>query len=136
MTSLFKSGALVLSAPFFVFSGGLVLAQSGREGFSDPRLASAAASSGMLAILLGQLAVQKSSNKSMKRFARRMMADQMRAGAGLKKIASGQMTLPSGLTPQDRVIYDSFSRLEGADFDRAYMEHLQAPRATTEAVGV
>jgi len=89
----------------------------------DSNFATKAAQGGMAEVQLGQLAESNASSQQVKNFGQRMVTDHTKANDELKSIASRKgMTLPTGLDAKDQAEYDRLSKLNGAAFDRAYMQ--------------
>ena len=93
-------------------------AQSGDQAFVT-KLAGVA----MGEVELGMLAKDKASSRDVKGFAQRMIDDHGKAGEELKAIAQRKhFTWPSGLAPDAVALKDKLSKLNGAAFDRAYID--------------
>jgi putative membrane protein len=92
---------------------------------SDAQFAKKAAQGGMAEVKMGQLAQDKGTAESVKKYGARMVEDHGKAGDELKQAASqGNLTLPTDLSTKDKTTYDSLSKLSGAAFDRAYAKHM------------
>src|SRR5580704_3309282 len=88
---------------------------------SDTQFAKKAAQGGIAEVKLGQLAQEKGTSDSVKKFGQRMVEDHTKAGDELKRAASQEsITLPDAISAKDKATYDELSRLSGAAFDRAY----------------
>jgi putative membrane protein len=88
---------------------------------SDTQFAKKAAQGGMAEVRLGQLAQEKGTSDSVKKFGQRMVEDHTKAGEELKRAASKEnITVPDDISAKDKATYDSLSKLSGAAFDRAY----------------
>ncbi len=86
-----------------------------------------AAPGGMAEIALGRLAVERTANPEVKRFAERVIADHAKAGEELEQLAQRkQVTLPADVNPQHKEALAQLSQLEGAAFDRAYVKAMVA----------
>jgi putative membrane protein len=95
--------------------------QAARSAVSDTQFAKKAAQGGMAEVKMGQLAQDRGTSDSVKKFGQRMVEDHTKAGDELKKAASQEnITLPDDVSAKDKVTYDSLSKLSGAAFDRAY----------------
>jgi putative membrane protein len=92
-----------------------------RPVVSDAQFAKKAAQGGMAEVKMGQLAQDKGTANSVKKFGQRMVEDHSKAGDELKqKAAKENITLPNDMNAKDKATYDSLSKLSGAAFDRAY----------------
>jgi putative membrane protein len=93
----------------------------------DRQFITEAASGGMAEVKLGELAKQKASNTGVKDFGRHMVDDHQAADAKLKQVAGKLgVTLPSAIDAKDQATYDRLAKLNGAEFDRAYMQDMVA----------
>ena len=91
------------------------------SGANDTTFAKKAAAGGIAEVKMGQLAQQKGTADSVKKFGARMVEDHSKAGDELKQAASqSNITLPTDMSAKDKATYDMLSKLSGAAFDRAY----------------
>ncbi len=91
------------------------------SGANDTTFAKKAAAGGIAEVKMGQLAQQKGTSASVKKFGARMVEDHSKAGDELKQAASqSNITLPTDMSAKDKATYDMLSKLSGAAFDRAY----------------
>jgi putative membrane protein len=78
---------------------------------------------GMTEVELGQLASQKATDADVKAFGTMMAADHTKAGESLKGVATQHnIPTPTGVDAEHRDTIDRLSKLQGADFDREYMQ--------------
>ena len=88
----------------------------------DKTFAMNGAQSNMAEIALGRLAVQKSKNADIKKFAQKLIADHSSANTQLKALAAKKaITLPADVKPEQKETYDRLAKLTGAEFDREFM---------------
>lgn len=81
-----------------------------------------AAMGGMTEVELGQMAVNKASSDDVKQFGQRMVDDHSKANDELKQLAQAKgYTLPTTLDKKHQQMIDKLSKLNGAEFDREYM---------------
>jgi len=81
-----------------------------------------AAEGGMLEVKVSQLAQQKASSNEVKDLARKMEQDHTQANNELMAVAKQKnITLPSDLRGECQEHYQAFQKLEGQDFDNAYV---------------
>jgi putative membrane protein len=72
---------------------------------------------------LGRLAAKKGRSVSVKQFGRRMVTDHTHAGNQLKKLAARKgIGLPGEMDTEGKEAMERLLILNGAEFDRAYME--------------
>ncbi len=77
----------------------------------------------MAEIQLGQLALQHAQDSQVKQFAQMMVDDHTRALEQLRTVTSSQgLQVPSELDGKHQKLHDKLSKLQGAEFDRAYMD--------------
>src|SRR5436305_10378664 len=105
-----------------------------RMGSADQTFVTKAAHGGLAEVKLGTLATQKAENPDVKAFGQQMVDDHSKANDELKQLASGKgITLPTDIDAKDQATYDHLSKLSGAAFDRAYMQHMVADHRTDVA---
>jgi putative membrane protein len=76
---------------------------------------------GMTEVKLGELASQKAQNADVKAFGRTMVQDHTKAGEELKQLASKHNITAPADDNDMRDTLDRFSKLQGAEFDREYI---------------
>jgi putative membrane protein len=104
------------SANHNTMSGGTASVSS-----QDQKFITATAMDGMMEVELGRLATQKGMSDSVKQFGQRMVDDHSLANTELMQLANSKgITLPTALDTKHRNEIDKFSKLSGAEFDRAY----------------
>jgi putative membrane protein len=89
----------------------------------DTKFAVMAADAGMTEVEMGKLALTKTKNADVKRFAQMMVDDHTAANNKLMALASSkQITLPSTMSDEHKKHMDDMSKMNGADFDKHYMD--------------
>ena len=92
---------------------------------ADKSFIQKAAQGGMAEVEFGKLAQQQASNSSVKDFAKRMVNDHGKANEQLRSIATkAGVAWPSDLSSAAKAIKDKLSKLQGAAFDKAYMNEM------------
>lgn len=82
-----------------------------------------AAHAGHAEIAAGKMALDKSQNADVKKFAQRMVDDHTKAGNELKELAkSKNETLPTEPSDEQKKKADELSKLSGDEFDAEYMD--------------
>lgn len=95
------------------------------KGGSDAKFVMEAAQGGMAEVEMGKLAADKASSPDVKQFGQRMVDDHTKANDQLKTVASTVgVTLPPDVGAKNRALIDQLSKLSGAAFDKAYMQHM------------
>jgi len=90
---------------------------------ADQKFIHEAAIGGMAEVELGKLAEQNASNPEVKSLGQRMVDDHSKANDELKTLAQNKnITLPTELDAKHKALRDRLSKLQGAQFDRAYMQ--------------
>lgn len=120
---------IAFGAAFFAHMGSAV-AQS--TASSDPALdgqdrkfVEAAAQGGLAEVAMGEMAQKRGTHAQVKAFGVRMVNDHTKANGELKRVASTKgVALPTRLDKEQQEHADALGKLSGADFDRAYMEHM------------
>jgi len=93
--------------------------------FSDAEFVVLAASHGMHEVELGKLAKTNAASSDVRKFGERMVADHTKANEELKAVAAkAGLGLPTMLLSDHRRHIDKFSKLRGAEFDKAYTGHM------------
>ena len=122
-TVLFAGVALVLATSAFAQSKAAVTS----SGSEDIEFVLDAAKGGMAEVELGKLAAERAKNDEVKKFAQRMVDDHTKAGDQLKSIAESKgIKLPTEMEAKDRALMNRLQKLNGAAFDRAYMQSMVA----------
>lgn len=81
-----------------------------------------AAQGGMAEVEFSKLALQKSQNAEVKKFAQMMVTDHTKANTELKALAAKKnVVLPTDIGSHKSTM-DDLNKLSGADFDKAYVE--------------
>ncbi len=116
-------------------SQGQMGGQAGQISSRDHAFLSTAGESNLAAIKIGQLAEQKSTNPSIKNFARQQVQSAQTMNYDLQRIAQPKgMTLPSQLNSTDQSEYTRLSTASGSQFDQEYTrwaaKHSQAALKT------
>jgi putative membrane protein len=93
----------------------------------DRTFAMKAARGGLAEVELGRIASQNASDESVRQFGQHMVDDHSKANDELKQIASSKgIALPSAPSGKDKKTADRLRKMNGADFDRAYMKDMVA----------
>ena len=100
-------------------------AGSSQLSAADQAFVKKAAEGGMAEVELGKLATQNGSSDEVKKFGQRMVDDHGKANDQLKQLAGNKgVTLPTDLSAKDKALKDRLSKLNGEEFDRAYMKNM------------
>ena len=84
------------------------------------------ASSNLLEMTLGQMAVKNAQNPEVKQFGQLMVDYHTKAQQELKSVAEGMnLALPTALLPRHQKLVEKLSDLSGAQFDRKYMNVME-----------
>ena len=94
----------------------------GQSAAADRRFLQDAAAAGRAEVEIGQLAVKKATDARVRDFARHMAEDHAATNKELMQLAKRQgVSLSTEMAPRHRALLDRLAGLEGADFDREYM---------------
>lgn len=86
-----------------------------------------AASGGMMEVELGRMAANEASSDEVKKFGQKMVDDHSKANNDLSALAQKKgITLRSEMNQKTKAIHDRLAKLNGAAFDKAYMQHMVA----------
>lgn len=92
---------------------------------SDKKFVTSAAAGGMAEVELGKLATEKASSEDVKKFGQRMVDDHSKANDQLKQIASQKgISIPTDLDAKSKATKTMLEKLQGEQFDRAYMKDM------------
>jgi len=82
-----------------------------------------AAQGGMAEVELAKLALQKSQNADVKKFAQTMITDHTKANNELKELAAKKnIKLPTEMSDSHKSDMENLKKLSGAEFDKEYVE--------------
>jgi putative membrane protein len=99
---------------------------------TDSTFVASQISSNNAEIQAGQLALQRSSNQTVRDYAQKMVTDYSAANGQLIQIASQHgVQTPMGLTPNDQDALTKLAQLDGQAFDRAYIDTMIRAHDTT-----
>jgi putative membrane protein len=91
----------------------------------DKEFVAKAGMGGLAEVQMGTLALQKASSADVKAFAQRMVTDHSKANAELAEFATAKgLALPTELVGDTQAALDHLATLSGAEFDKAYMQHM------------
>lgn len=102
-------------------------AAAGAEASSsaDHAFVMEAASGGMMEVELGRMAGSQASNDDVKKFGQRMVDDHGKANNDLSALAQKKnIKLGAEMEKKHAAVRDHLSKLNGAAFDKAYMQHM------------
>jgi putative membrane protein len=92
------------------------------SGSEDIEFVLDAAKGGLAEVELGKLAADHAQSDEVKKFAQRMVDDHTKANEQLRQIAeSKSIKLPSDVEAKDKTLMQRLEKLNGAAFDRTYM---------------
>jgi putative membrane protein len=92
---------------------------------SDRKFIEEAAKGGMAEVELAKVAQERASSPEVKQFAQRMEQDHSKANEQLRQLAQEKgVTMPAGPKLSDNHEMSKLSKLQGEEFDRAYMDHM------------
>ena len=102
-----------------------VIAQGAAVPAPDREFAQKAAAGGPAEVEGGKVAEQKAANEKVKQFGARMVQDHGKANEELKQLASGKgLQLPTAPDAHQQQEMAKMQKLSGAEFDKAYMDHM------------
>ena len=114
--------AVVITATLLVFAG---LAGAQTLSDADREFIKKAAIGGRAEVELGTLATQRASRPVVRDFGAKMVKDHGAMNAELATLAKAKgADVPTTLGPAHQAVRDRLMALQGADFDRAYMQEM------------
>jgi putative membrane protein len=115
--------ALSFTAAVLLAAAGVAAAQG--VGEADRDFMRNAAIGGQAEVELGNLAVQRASRPTVKEFGAKMVKDHGAANGELATLARAKgVELPTTLDADHRALRDRLSAMQGAEFDRMYMQEM------------
>lgn len=91
----------------------------------DKEFVSNAGMAGLAEVQMGNLALQNATSADVKAFAQRMVTDHSKSNEELQQLATTKgVALPAELDAGHKSALDHLTSLTGADFDKAYMQHM------------
>jgi putative membrane protein len=92
---------------------------------ADKTFVTSAGMAGLAEVQYGNLALQKSENADVRAFAQRMVTDHGKSNTELAQLVTAKgLALPAELAGKHQQGYEHLEGLGGAEFDRAYMQHM------------
>jgi len=134
MKSTFLCAVFALIAGSTMAGGLSAAANDKATSAMDSQFAMKAAAGGMAEVKMGELAVKNASSADVKAFGQKMVDDHSKAGDKLKSIAAkDNISLPSEMGAKEKATYERLSKLQGAEFDKAYMRDMVKDHKTDVA---
>jgi len=98
----------------------------------DRKFAKEAAVSGLVEVELGKLATQKGSKEEIKQFGEKLADDHSKANEQLKRVAGKEnIQVPDALDSKHQSQIDKLAKLDGEDFDKAFLKDQVKDRQAT-----
>ncbi len=93
------------------------------EEKGDSAFARKASAGGLAEVNFSELAVRFARDPAVRQFAQHMIAEHMRANQALTQLANRRsIALAATMDDDHQKLYDKLKKLDGAEFDRTYME--------------
>lgn len=125
LASTLLFGTVAVAQSTSTSAGEPSMSKAGGVQTADRKFMDAAAQGGMAEVELGQLAQQNGQSQEVKDFGKKMVEDHSKANDQLKQLASQKgVTLPSDMDAKDKATKAKLEKLQGAAFDRAYMNDM------------
>jgi putative membrane protein len=120
------NGKIGAGAAGLLLLTGLISAQTAdRLKRPDNTFVTNAAQGGIAEVEMGRMAAQKGTNEGVKRFGQHMVDDHSKANEELKGVVSTKgITAPATMNAKQKATMDRLEKLNGSEFDRAYMEDM------------
>ena len=94
---------------------------------TDKEFVSKAGMGGLAEVQMGTLGLEKATSADVKAFAQRMVTDHSKGNEELQQIVTAKgLALAAQLDGEHQSALDHLSGLSGAEFDKAYMQHMVA----------
>jgi putative membrane protein len=96
-----------------------------QPALTDQTFIEKAAVGGLAEVQLGKLAVEHAASPDVKQFGQRMVQDHSKANQELMALAKTKaISVPTALDHKHQEEVDRLAKLQGAAFDRAYLQHM------------
>ncbi|GGK75961.1 DUF4142 domain-containing protein [Rufibacter glacialis] len=119
-----RADAMVTTSPGGTVPGTMMY---GTRTITEATFLMEAASSGMMEVQLGKLALERSADPKVKQFAQMIIDHHTKTNQELAELAAGMnVTLPTALMPDHQKLVDKLSKLTGKAFDEEYTEDIEA----------
>lgn len=116
--------AALITVGLYLGLPGLASAKDAQVGVADQVFAMMAAEGGMTEVQIGKLATERSGSPEVKQLAQRLVQDHTKANQELMSIAQKKdISVPKDLDDTHEDAVKLFSRLEGAQFDREFLNY-------------
>ena len=100
----------------------------------DKEFVASAGMAGLSEVQLGNLALERTQNADVRAFAQRMVTDHSAGNAELSQLATAKgVALPAELGGAHKSALEHLNTLNGAEFDKAYMQHMVPDHLTAVA---
>jgi len=124
-TYLMKARLLKTTGLALLLAALPALASAKSEKSPEQTFVKKAAQGGMTEVQLGDLASKQGSTSAVKDFGAMMVTDHTKLNEGLKSAAEKKgYKVPAKLNPEHQALVDKFSKLSGAEFDKAYIAEM------------
>lgn len=114
-----------LAVAFLALGASRGLAADEPKALTDEEFLKKAASDGITEVVLGRMATERAENADVKKFGERMDTDHSKGNRELMAVATKlQVSIPKDVERPHQEMIEKLKALKGAEFDRAYMEHM------------
>jgi putative membrane protein len=108
-----------------LFLGAFAISADDKKPFSDEQFVVLAYCGGLHEVALGNVAKTNAGSPEVKKFGERMVTDHTKANKDLVEAAkSANAGIPTKMLDDQQKEVDRFSKLQGPEFDKAYMKHM------------
>ncbi len=122
---MIRQAMLVLAALALTAGAPLAARPAAAQVRSDADFVREAAQGGLAEVELGRLAADRAEREDVRSFGRRMVQDHGAANAELAALAAREnLAVPNDLDARHQAVRDRLAGLQGAAFDRAYMDEM------------
>jgi putative membrane protein len=116
--------AALVAVGLYLCLPGMTIAKDAQVGVADQVFAMMAAEGGMTEVQLAKLATERSASPEVKQLAQRLVQDHTKANQELQMIADKKdISVPKEVDDTHEDVVKLFSRLEGAQFDREFLNY-------------
>ena len=125
MRTQVAAATLLAGMTLWLAGGATAQKTDARPARADVKFMKEAAQGGMAEVKLGRMAAEKASNAEVKQFGERMVQDHTKANGELMQLAEERnVALPKDVARKHKAAMARLSKLNGAAFDRGYMNEM------------
>jgi putative membrane protein len=125
LTSLLVVACLVLTGAFAQETGKALQPPGKAAQLTDEQYLMEASACSMAEVQIAKLAAERATNPQVKQYAQQIAQDHMAANEKMRDLAEKtKLSVAREVGREHQQVIDQLSKLEGAEFDRAFLQHM------------